>query len=311
MPDSRPLISVALSVYNGARYLPQQLDSILAQRDVELEIVAVDDGSRDDSLAVLQTFAARDPRISVHPNPENLGLTRSFERAMSLCRGEFIAPSDQDDVWQPDKLARLLSAIGEHALVYGDSAYMDAAGQPTGRRVSDDLTMLHGTNPMQFVFANSASGHAMLLRRSLFERCRPLPPAIYYDWSLAMFAAASGGIGYLDETLVQFRRHVQAYSAVGKAATARPADANLRWLNERMQLLQAWIDSGLGDVARAAAMRLAIERAHAGVSRLPLLAALWRERRGLYPQQRWPALPTLKLYQRMLRKLRRASAEAA
>lgn len=307
---TQPLISVAISVYNGARFLRPQLDSILAQQDVRIELVAVDDGSSDGSLDILDAYAARDPRVRVHANPENLGLTRSFERAMSLCGGEFLAPSDQDDIWHPTKLARLLAAIGDHAMAYCDSLYIDDQGAPTGRRVSDDIAMLRGANPMQFVFANSASGHAMLLRRELFERARPLAPAIYYDWQLALFAAASAGIVHVDASLVQFRRHDQAYSAIGKAAPTRLANRNLVWFEERKLLLRAWIASKLGDTRRADAMLQAIERAYRGSGSLPLLAAVARERRSMFPDRRWPVFAALKLHSRLLRKLRRARAEA-
>lgn len=309
-PHPQPLISVAISVYNGARFLPLQMDSILAQQDVQIEVVAVDDGSSDESLAILHAFAARDPRVRVHANPGNLGLTRSFERAMSLCRGEFLAPSDQDDIWHPAKLSRLLAAIGDRDMAYCDSLYIDEAGTPTGRRVSDDVEMLHGANPMQFVFANSASGHAMLLRRELFERACPLTPALYYDWQLALYAAASAGIVLVNEPLVQFRRHARAFSAIGKAAPARLANRNRVWFDERVQLLRAWMTSHLGDTTRASRMQQAIERAYRGSGNLPLFAAVWRERRAMYPDQPWPAFAAIKLHGRLLRKLRRARAEA-
>ncbi|MBD8872218.1 glycosyltransferase [Rhodanobacter sp. DHB23] len=309
-PHPQPLISVAISVYNGARFLPLQMDSILTQQDVRLEVVAVDDGSSDESLAILNAYAARDPRVRVHANPGNLGLTRSFERAMSLCRGEYLAPSDQDDIWHPAKLSRLLAAIGDRAMAYCDSCYIDEAGTPTGRRVSDDVEMLHGTNPMQFVFANSASGHAMLLRRELFERACPLEPALYYDWQLALYAAASAGVVLVDEPLVQFRRHAQAFSAIGKASPTRVANRNLVWFDERGLLLRAWMASNLGDSRRAGRMLQAIEGAYRGAGNLPLFAAVWRERRAMHPGRKWPVFAAIKLYSRLLRKLRRAHAEA-
>ncbi|BFI97125.1 MAG: hypothetical protein RSP_26350 [Rhodanobacter sp.] len=309
-PHPQPLISVAISIYNGERFLPLQMDSILAQQDVRIEVVAVDDGSSDGSMEVLNAYAARDPRVRVHANPGNLGPTRSFERALSLCRGEFLAPSDQDDLWHPAKLSRLLAAIGDRDMAYCDSLYIDEAGTPIGRHVSDDVEMLHGANPMQFVFANSASGHAMLLRRELFERACPLEPALYYDWQLALYAAAGAGIVHLDEPLVQFRRHAQAFSAIGKAAPTRLANRNLVWYDERGLLLRAWMTSQLGDTRRAGRMLRALEQAYRGSGRLPLLAAAWRERRSMYPQRAWPSFAAIKLYSRLLRKLRRARAEA-
>jgi glycosyltransferase involved in cell wall biosynthesis len=305
-----PLISVAMSVYNGARFLPAQLDSILAQREVDLELVAVDDGSSDASLAVLQDYARRDGRVRVHPNPANLGPTRSFERAMSLCRGEFIAPSDQDDVWSPDKLATLLAAIGSADLAYGDSAYIDGDGRPSGRRISDDTPMLAGREPLRFAFANSVSGHALLVRRDLFESVRPLPPELFYDWVLAMFAAARRGVVYVDRPLVQFRRHTQAFSSLGREAVPRKPDRYRGWIGDRAALLRALADSPFDQEGRARrlsdALQLAIhERAYA-----PLLTSIWRERAALDSSGRSPWRTAVRLQSRMLRKLARARREA-
>jgi glycosyltransferase involved in cell wall biosynthesis len=309
-PHDLPLISVALSVYNGARHLAEQLDSILGQREVAFEVIAVDDGSGDDSLALLEAYARRDRRVQVFANPHNLGPTRSFERAMSLCRGEFIAPSDQDDIWLPDKLHTLLEAIGSHDLAYCDSAYIDEAGQPGGRRISDDIDMLHGRQPLRFAFDNSVSGHAMLVRRSLFETVRPLPAQLYYDWTLAMFAAARAGVIYVDLPLVQFRRHVQAFSSLGKGAGQAPRrrDRYRRWIDDRGALLAALAGSRLDAGGRAARMADAMARAQAGDATWPLLRQIWRERVAL-AQHGAPWRVATRLQMRVLRKLYRARRE--
>jgi glycosyltransferase involved in cell wall biosynthesis len=311
MPPTRPpLISVALSVYNGARLLPAQLDSILAQQNVDIEVVAVDDGSTDGSPAMLADYATRDRRVRFEPNPQNLGLNRSFERAMSLCRGEFIAPSDQDDVWLPDKLQVLLGAIGTADLAYCDSQYIDEAGRPGGRRVSDDLQMLSGCEPLRFALDNSASGPAMLLRRDRFERARPLPPSLYYDWTLAMFAAARAGVVYVDRPLVQFRRHGNAFSSLGKQGLARKADRYRRWIGDRVVLLETLAGSAFDTDGRARRLADALALATAGKTRWPLLRTIWDERVALV-QQGSPWRHAARLQMRLLRKLYRARREMA
>jgi glycosyltransferase involved in cell wall biosynthesis len=306
---SSPVISVALSVYNGARYLPEQLDSVLAQRNVAIELVAVDDGSTDDSVALLHDYARRDPRMQVHVNPVNLGATRSFERAMALGHGELIAPCDQDDRWHPDKLATLLAALGDRDLAYCNSRYIDERGQPTGRCISDDLVMMHGQRPLSFVFANSVSGHAALLRRSLFDAARPLPPALYYDWLLAMAAAAGNGIVYVERPLVEFRRHAQAFSTLGKQASYRPASRQRGWLRDRQRLADVLATSRADPDRRAERLSAALALAVGGRSRWPLLAWIWRERERIAPEGRQAIRHALHLQSRLLRKLRRARRE--
>jgi glycosyltransferase involved in cell wall biosynthesis len=99
-------ISVALATYNGAKFIREQLESVNAQTRPPDELVVVDDGSTDCTLAIIADFAAhaRFP-VGIHRNEHNLGYTTSFLAAASLCSGDWIAFCDQDDVWLPDKLA--------------------------------------------------------------------------------------------------------------------------------------------------------------------------------------------------------------
>src|SRR5213080_381833 len=98
-------LSVALCTYNGAAYLGEQLDSIVAQSRPPDELVVCDDGSTDETVEVLETFLAEAPfPVRLQRNEANLGFVKNFEQAISLCTGDFVALSDQDDVWMPGKL---------------------------------------------------------------------------------------------------------------------------------------------------------------------------------------------------------------
>lgn len=240
MAMESPLISVALCTWNGARWLRPQLDSILAQQGVALEVVALDDASSDETLAILREYAARDSRIRVYANSENLGHLRSFDRCMAMCEGEFIAPADQDDIWYPRKLRILLEAIGDNGLAYCDSRYVDAEGRPIGRNVSDDLSMRSGREALPVLLQNTVSGHAALLRRETLLAAQPFPHDVYHDWWLALVATARRGIVFVNQPLVDFRRHQDACSAVGRkpnttAATSR-GEREALWFRQRATL---------------------------------------------------------------------------
>ena len=97
-------ISVAMCTYNGADFLPAQLESILAQSRKPDQIVVCDDGSTDETRALLQGFEKESPDvILLRFNKKNLGSIRNFEQAIQLCNGDIIALSDQDDVWRQDR----------------------------------------------------------------------------------------------------------------------------------------------------------------------------------------------------------------
>ncbi len=202
-----PLVSIVLCTYNGSRFLAAQLDSLLAQTYRNIEIVAVDDASADDSVAVLNRYAERDARIRVVVNSANLGFARNFESSLERSRGEFIAPCDQDDIWLPDKITALMAAIDGHSMAYCDSTLVDAQGTPCGYRMSQVLPMRSIDDPLPFAFGNCVSGHAMLFRRSLLERALPVPAGFFYDWWLAAVAAATEGVAFCDRSLVLYRQH--------------------------------------------------------------------------------------------------------
>lgn len=107
---SRPEVSVVMSVYNGARYLSESIDSILCQEGVDLEFIIVNDGSSDESPQLLDRYAERDPRVRII-HQENGGLTKALIRGCAEARGEFIARQDTGDISLPTRLLRELDLI--------------------------------------------------------------------------------------------------------------------------------------------------------------------------------------------------------
>lgn len=218
---AEPLISVALCTYNGERYLREQLDSLLAQTYRNMEIVAVDDGSKDGTVELLRDYERRDARLRVFVNERNLGFIRNFERAISLCRGELIAPCDQDDIWLHHKLSTLANRIGAHSMAYCDSELMDDEGRSLGASMSTFWAMQDLNDPAAFALTNCVSGHAMLFRRDLLDGQPRLPNDVFHDWWLAIRAAARDGIVYCPEQLVRYRQHANAVTDVLKANRKR------------------------------------------------------------------------------------------
>ncbi len=208
------LISVALCTYNGAAHLSEQLESLRTQTWPHLEIVAVDDASSDATWDILRQAAKEDSRLRIARNEENLGFAANFERAMSLCTGDYIAPCDQDDLWLAQKLERLMDAIGPHSLAYSDSMLIDERGRPLGARVSSRIHMVQGCDPLAFAFWNCISGHAMLFRRELLASALPTRDVRFHDWWIAFVAASLGSIAYVDEPLVAYRQHASSQTDV-------------------------------------------------------------------------------------------------
>src|SRR4029077_8380451 len=112
---NKPRLSIAMCTYNGARFLPEQLESIAAQTRLPDELVVCDDGSADESAEIVRNFGKNAPfPVRLELNEKNLGATKNFEKAIGLCQGDLISLADQDDVWKPQKLSKLWLVFQEN-----------------------------------------------------------------------------------------------------------------------------------------------------------------------------------------------------
>lgn len=202
-------ISVVLCSYNGARFIEEQVQSVLSQTYPILELIVVDDASADDTCAIIEELAQKDERIRLYRNPHNLGFSANFEKALSLAKAEIIAIADQDDHWHPQKLEKMLNQWrSDVPLIYCDSVRF--TGQlPSNPVPNKKNRKLEGDDPKCIAIFNTISGHAMLIRKSLLKLALPIPTGIYYDWWLAMVAMCNGSVQFLPEILVYQRAHDQ------------------------------------------------------------------------------------------------------
>lgn len=205
--NQQPLVSVALCVYNGERYLDLQLNSILTQDYQNIEVIAVDDCSTDGSAAILRSYADRFNNLKIYSNEVNLGYVKNFEKAINLCNGKYIALADQDDIWYPEKISTQVAAIGNNILIYHDSEFVDKEGKSLNQKVSDRLNLYQGNSPLPFVLMNSASGHSMMFDRALINYALPFDPFFFHDWQLVFAAANLGSIKAIPQVLVKYRQH--------------------------------------------------------------------------------------------------------
>jgi glycosyltransferase involved in cell wall biosynthesis len=238
--NHKALISIALCTYNGEAYLREQLESIVNQSYSPLELIAVDDCSSDNTLSILKEYEANYPFIKVFVNPENLGYIKNFEKALKLCNGEFIALSDQDDIWDLHKIDKQVNAIGNHLMVYHDSEFVDQDGQLLNKKMSDIMNLYRGDQPESFLFFNCISGHSVLMKKELRDELLPFPNAYFHDWWMGYVATNLGTIDCIDEPLVKYRQHHTADTNILKRkrdnatrnqlSASMKYDKKMRWL---------------------------------------------------------------------------------
>lgn len=202
-----PLVSIAVCTYNGEKYLREQLDSLVSQTYNNLEIIAVDDCSNDDTTTILEEYSINYASFNFILNKTNLGYAKNFENAISLCKGEYIALSDQDDIWALDKIEKQVAEIGDYALIYHDSHCIDDLGNNIDQNLSDVYRLYEGKSSRPFLFYNSVSGHSMLFNSKIVPLLFPFEKQFFHDRWIAFVAAERGGIKLLDEKLVSYRQH--------------------------------------------------------------------------------------------------------
>jgi glycosyltransferase involved in cell wall biosynthesis len=225
--------SVALASYNGSAFIEAQLDSILAQSELPTEIVVTDDQSSDNTYDLLTEYAARSPvPIRFYRNATRLGFTRNFARAISLCRSDLIFLCDQDDLWLPDKVARMKGVFADPSvfLAYHGALVVTSDNQPLYQlynkiREEDFLSTKpidpwHSPYGLTQVFRSSLRGHEDLWERSLNHVWIENEPLSHDQWYY-LLAQVHGRIVYVDETLVRYRQH--ATNAVGASHSGRAA----------------------------------------------------------------------------------------
>lgn len=283
-------ISVAMCTYNGAKYVEEQLSSILNQSLLPSEIVISDDGSTDGTLEIIKTFwsqkneifpQASEVTLTLIKNPLSLGVTKNFEQALLACHNPILALSDQDDIWQPDKLEKLLPLFEqdpELLFVFTDSRLVDAAGKPLGVTSFQALVVSEtertavasGNSQAVFLRRNLATGATVLLRRNLLDFAAPFPSEWVHDEWLALVASFAGQVHMSDECLIDYRQHGNNQIGMKKPGlrhyvgrlvfprTERNARlfARAQAMNSHLYFLNVQ-----GDAQKAAAGKLAHERA--------------------------------------------------
>lgn len=219
---TRNTVAVVLCTYNGARYLPEQLDSLLGQSRLPDQLVIVDDDSSDGTWPLLEAFAVRARAtgidVRLEHNPHNLGYRRNFERALGLAGTELIFLCDQDDVWQLDKIARMEAeflARPNLLLLHTDARLVDAQGAGLDSSLFDALEMtaqeiaqVHSGDAFEVLMRrNVVTGATAAFRAPILERAIPFPDIWVHDEWLAVVAAACGEVDCLEAPLIEYRQH--------------------------------------------------------------------------------------------------------
>lgn len=200
-------VSVVMCTYNGERYIREQLDSIVSQTYPIHEFIIQDDKSTDGTVSIIQEYAGRYPYIRLYQNKQNMGFNRNFKYAILKATGDFIAISDQDDIWFPSKIATQMKMIGSHDICF--SSYY------RGTEFTNRTPVVSPSYNMErLLFTNCIPGHSMLIRQSFTRLPHVWNDHICYDWWFLICAHLNNGIVKIDMPLNWHRTHSNSAIAV-------------------------------------------------------------------------------------------------
>lgn len=260
---ANPLVAICMTTYNPPReLLSRQIASIKAQTYENWTCLITDDNSEPATLTLICDLTGDDERFHLYALPDRVGYYRNFERCLGKVPGgvHLIALADQDDYWHPDKLEKLISALGPgDTLVFSDMNIVDEERRlvsktywTTRRNNFERLDLL--------IVANSVTGASTMFRRSLLEHILPFPDQT--DWSfhdhwIAVVALALGTLAYVDEPLYDYVQHggnVIGYANNQNGTAGRRLSTLRRWWDHlkagRKPNLDFWRDVYTNDVLR-------------------------------------------------------------
>jgi len=215
-------VVIILASFEGADFLREQLDSLIAQTEAQWRLLIRDDGSTDATLDIIRDYSQKDERIrllSDNPGPTSSALgnfTVLLEAAFKL-GAEYVFCCDQDDVWEPGKLELVLARLKQlegtakaPSLVHHDLMVVNESFEPIADSFIE-LMQLHPSgqqNPQRLISRNEITGCAMACNRALLEIALPISDqAVMHDWWLALCAAYFGRLAFMPDKLVKYRQH--------------------------------------------------------------------------------------------------------
>lgn len=216
--ESQPSVSIALCTYNGAKFISEQIQSLTNQTILPFEVVVCDDVSSDNTIEILHGLALEAPfTINICRNDLTIGVVKNFSKAISLCKGDYIALSDQDDIWLPDKIEASLKRMREiekeyskciPILVYSDLTVVDENRQVINPSYIRYQRLYNNCSLKYLIMQNCVTGCCCMINRALADEAVPIPDgAAMHDWWLALIASSRGKIEFIERSTILYRQH--------------------------------------------------------------------------------------------------------
>ena len=202
-----------MATYNGAKYVEEQIFSILKQSFVNFELIISDDGSSDDTIKIINKYVDTDSRIKLVFNEGKHGFKNNFINALKYANGDYVAFCDQDDIWTENHLEILLNKIGSNDLIGANADLVDSNGVSLGYDMKDVLELEKVPSDewkllISELYGNIFQGTALLITSDLANKLKSIPEEVYFhDYWTALLALVNKGAKYIDDVVLLYRQH--------------------------------------------------------------------------------------------------------
>ncbi|WP_455043056.1 glycosyltransferase family 2 protein [Leptotrichia buccalis] len=211
-------IDILMATYNGEKYLPEQIESIIFQTYKEWNLLIRDDGSSDDTFEILTKYEKKDNRIRIIKDEKgNLGTVKNFEELLKISNSELIMFSDQDDVWKKDKIEVMMKYIDDFDLIISDAIITNERLEPQYKSLFSVVSSRNGI--IKNIIKNTYYGCCMLFKRKILEKALPIPKnkEIGHDLWIGLISEKYYKVKFIDEKLIYFRRHSNNITTINKS----------------------------------------------------------------------------------------------
>lgn len=244
-------ISVALCTYNGEKFIKKQLDSILNQTREVNEIIVCDDKSSDSTLSILETYKNIFPHIfKIFVNESNLKSNKNFEKALSLTTGNYIFFCDQDDLWQPNKVAKMIDVFTKNNKIEGVFSNANLIDE-NDSVISENITLwdtvgffesklIKPINYLKILMleGNFITGATLCISEKVKDFCFPFDTNeknFFHDYWIASLLAERNSLTCINESLISYRAHSNQQIGVGNIKE-RFENHNNKSINHKLTL---------------------------------------------------------------------------
>jgi teichuronic acid biosynthesis glycosyltransferase TuaG len=240
------LVSVVMSSYNHAKYLPEAIESVLKQTFSDFELIIVDDCSTDNSKAIIESYQAKDIRVKPFFHEKNLGIAITANDSLKSSSGKFIAFLSSDDIWMPNKLARQLQILkhNENKIVWAEGEVIDGNGALVGLKVTTRMSVpIHrrsGNLFQELLKEDIIFGQTAIMKRDFVSKVIFNDNFRYVNDHLFFVELARiHEFIFIDEPLAKYRVHGDNVSLTNQAL----------WNKEKLLIRKHFLEKYLSEIA--------------------------------------------------------------